>query len=497
MGNADQMTEDTNWLPDLAADPSAAAPRPPATVPVDLLHGFEPEDLGNAQRIVALQGERLRFCHGFAKWLIWDGRRWRVDETGAAELLAQQTMQEFATQAVRSNDANIRKFAIKSLQYSRISHALKMAEPRLPVLPGDLDTHLDLLNFLNGTLNLRTGEFLPHLREHFITKLVQQDYQPEAECPTFLSFLYQVMGDWPDASDLERARCDRLVEYLQRAFGYSLTGHTAEKAVFLLYGIGDNGKSTLLSTFLKLLEEYAVLLQIDTLMARPQESNNAQADLADLRGARFVMTSETEEGQRLAEGKLKRITQGMGKIKAVRKYENPIEFPESHKLWIDANHLPSVRGTDNAIWNRLHPVPFGVIIPKEEQDLNLHSKLVAEGAGILAWAVAGSAKWYKSGLSTPPEVARVGKTWREESDQLGRFIEERCVTVENAQAKARELYLVYRKWAEEAGERFMRETDFSNSLSERGFEKKKAEAGNVWKGIGLALTSSGAQETAF
>jgi putative DNA primase/helicase len=117
------------------------------------------------------------------------------------------------------------------------------------------------------------------------------------------------------------------------AIGYSLTADTSEKAVFVCHGAGNNGKTTLLSLFLRLLEEYAVLLQIDTLMVRA-ENNNTQADLADLRGARFVMTSETEEGQRLAEGKLKRITQGMGRIKAVRKYENPIEFSESHKLWL-------------------------------------------------------------------------------------------------------------------------------------------------------------------
>jgi len=62
----------------------------------------------------------------------------------------------------------------------------------------------------------------------------------------------------------------------------------------VLFGKGNNGKTTLLSTFLLLLEEYSALLQVDTLMSR-QESNNTQADLADLRGARFVMTSEAEE----------------------------------------------------------------------------------------------------------------------------------------------------------------------------------------------------------
>src|SRR3954466_15739584 len=132
----------------------------------------------------------------------------------------------------------------------------------------------------------------------------------------------------------------------------------------------------MLSTFRHLVEEYSVLLQVDTLMVR-QESNNTQADLADLRGARFVQTSETEEGQRLAEGKLKRITQGMGRIKATRKYENPIEFSETHKLWLDGNHRPAVRGTDNAIWNRLHSIPFSVQLSAEEIDRQLPGKLLA------------------------------------------------------------------------------------------------------------------------
>jgi putative DNA primase/helicase len=163
-------------------------------------------------------------------------------------------------------------------------------------------------------VDLRTGCLRPHRREDFITKLVHHNYSPDAACQLFVAFLERITAHHPG-----------LVDYLQRAFGYSLTGRTIEKAVFLLHGKGDNGKSTLLATFLKILEEYSVLLQIDSLMVR-QESNNIQADLADLRGARFVMTSETEEGQRLAEGNVKRITQGMGRIKATRKYENPIEF---------------------------------------------------------------------------------------------------------------------------------------------------------------------------
>ena len=241
----------------------------------------------------------------------------------------------------------------------------------------------------------------------------------------------------------------------------------------------------MLSTFLLLLEEYSVLLQVDTLMAR-QESNNTQADLADLRGARFVMTSETEEGQRLSQGKLKRITQGMGKIKATRKYENPIEFPETHKLWMDTNSKPTIRAADDqATFNRLHPIPFTVTIPPEEIDKGLPGKLLAEAEGILAWAVEGAKLWRQHGLGKPPEVVAANDDWRAENDQLGRFIEECCVVADSFSGKARQLYECYRTWAEGAGENTITETLFGRRLKDRGFGKEHRRHGTVYAGIAL------------
>lgn len=429
-------------------------------------------DYGNAQRVIACYGADLRYCYEFRKWLVWDVQRWAVDEGERARKLSQATILEFARQATAANNREALKFAASCLNSQRISNALREAQPHLTIAPVDLDTHPDLLNFANCTLDLKTGYAHPQRPEDFITKLVHHDYVSQAECPLFLTFLKRITANHPG-----------LISYLQRAFGYSLTGHTKEKAVFLLHGRGDNGKSTLLTLFLKLLEEYAGLLQIDTLMVR-QESNNTQADLADLRGARFVMTSETEEGQRLAEGKLKRITQGMGRIKATRKYENPIEFPESHKLWIDANHLPIVRGTDNAIWNRLHPVPFDITIPKAGQDRDLPAKLAAESEGILAWAVAGAARWYKDGLGRPGDVDQASQSWRAASDQIGRFIEEACMTAERVQAKAHPLYLAYKSWAIEGGEQAETERVFGERMAER-YTRKKEAGGNVYLGIGL------------
>jgi len=266
-------------------------------------------DYGNGQRLVAAYGDRMRYSHEFNAWLVFDGRRWEIDRRDRARVLVQQVMLDFAKRALKTGNESAAKFAGSCLNSQRLTAALREARPHLTIETAALDTNPDLLNFVNGTVELKSGTLRAHRREDYVTKMVRYQFRSGAECPQFLRFLGRILGG--------------LEDYVQRSIGYSLTGHTSEKAIFVCHGGGNNGKTTLLSLLRDLLgDDYGVLLQIDTLMVR-QESNNTQADLADLRGARFVMTSETEEGQRLAEGKLKRITQGMGKIKAARKYETP------------------------------------------------------------------------------------------------------------------------------------------------------------------------------
>ena len=222
-------------------------------------------------------------------------------------------------------------------------------------------------------------------------------------------------------------------------------------------------------------------------MAR-QDSANIQADLADLRGARFAQTLESEAGARLSQGKLKRLTQGMGKIKAVRKYENPIEFPETHKLWMDTNRKPTVTdGEDNATFNRLKPIPFTVTIPKETIDRDLRNKLLDEAEGILAWAVEGARLWQRDGLNNPPAVEAENAQWRAESNRLEAFIAERCRS--GGSVAAQRLYDQYRRWAENATERtapggVLSQQDFSARILERaGITKKHTNKGSLYLGI--------------
>jgi putative DNA primase/helicase len=466
--------------------PNGQAPTPGAP---DLINGFEPEDVGNGQRLIKMHGEKLRYCADLRDWLIWTGTHWATDQTETVRKLTQQTLLEFGIQAITHGSDSLAKFAVQSRKSTRVSNAMLEARPHLAVIPSQLDRHPYHLNFLNGTVDLRTGELSPHDPSQFITKLVHYNYNPKADCPVFKNFLAEITAK-PDASEADEEsalRSASLGRYLQTAFGYSLTAITREKCVFLLYGEGgNNGKSTLLSTFRDLVRDYSVLLRIETLMQSKFESSNDSADIADLRSARYVMSSETQENQHLSEAKVKRICQGLGDIKAARKWENHITFQETHKLWIDANHLPVVRSQDGAIWDRLKTIPFDVRIPKERQDPNLKDKLLGEAEGILGWAVRGAQRWFKEGLKHPPEVNAAVASWKKQSDHLSRFIEEKCELNPDRFHAASLLYAAYKYWTE--AERVPCENGIqfaSRLLSMPGISREHTFAGWVYRGIRL------------
>ena len=441
------------------------------------LLGQHQSDHGNAERLIALFGADLRYCHTFRKWLIWDGQRWSIDDAGKPRYLARLAMVEFYHQALCSGSEDKRDFASLSLNNKAITALLKMAEsePELIIRPADLDTDPYLLNFLNGTVDLRTGVMRPHRRENYITKLVHYNYHLSAKCPQWHVFLKKI----------QRGN-QKVLTYLQRAIGYSLTAITREKAAFVLIGPRDTGKTTLLATVRELIKEYTTLVQIQTLMVMREENNNSQADAADLCGVRFAMTSEADKGQRLSQGKLKRMTQGQGDIRACRKYENPFSFRETHKLWMDTNSKPEVSDEDgDATFNRLHAIPFDVQIPKEEIDRDLPAKLLGEAEGILAWAVAGAKLWYEHGLGKPPEVEAAVEEWRAESDHLEPFIDARCES--GGSATGNELFKAYKKWAESVGEeRILSQNEFGSKMGQRaGIAKSHTDRGNVYAGIQL------------
>ena len=447
------------------------------------LAGFRATDLGTAELMTTWYGRDLRYCHTWHKWLVWDGKRWKVDDTGAVVRRAVDTVRSLYDVAATIEDRKERERLVRhALSYEakkKLDAMIGLAESLLDivVLPEQLDRDKWLLNVDSGTLDLRSGELREHQREDLITKLAPVPYDPEAKAPLFEKFLNDIFAGNQD-----------VIRFVQTATGYALTGDTSEQCLFITWGDGENGKSTLIETILALVGDYGMFTPPETLLAKRHDG--IPNDLARLKGARFVAAVETEEGKQLAESRIKQMTGG-DTISARFMRGEWFDFKPEFKCFLATNHKPAIRGTDHAIWRRIRLVPFTVRIPTEKQDKHLAEKLLRELPGVLSFAVQGCLDWQRDGLRPPVEVTRATAEYRDENDQVGHFIGECCATGEYFQFKARPLYQEYRRWATEVGEDLLTETAFARRLADRGFEKKRGRSGNVYLGIGLATAEGG------
>lgn len=437
---------------------------------------FPLTDLGNAERLIARHGVDLRYCPTRGCWLIWDERRWREDDTGEIRRRAGETVRDIYRGAGQESDEHQRaaqgRHALKSESYRAISAMVSLAETLegVPVRPDELDADPYLLNAANGTLDLRTGELQIHQRHDLITKAVEIDFDPAAPCEVWLAFLDRIF----------KGR-KRLIRYIQRVIGYTLTGETSERCIFICYGIGANGKSTLLRVIHALAGDYARRAPAEALLKK--RGGGIPNDIAALRGGRFVFASESDEGRRLAEAFIKEFTGGEA-VTARFLHHEFFTFTPQGKIWLATNSKPEITGTTKAIWDRIRLIPFDEVIPEEEQDKHFFEKLKEELPGILAWAVRGCLAWQKEGLGTSAEVKQATEVYRREMDVLGPFLEEHCEFSETYRVTAKALREAYLGWCTSSCEEPETWRVVAARLKDRGC-KMKGGVERAWSGIRL------------
>jgi putative DNA primase/helicase len=445
--------------------------------------GFPQTDYGNAERLVARHGEDVRFCPLWKSWLVWDEQRWTKDHTEEIERRAKDTARHISRCALEleSDDARLRllKFGRSSEQASRLRAMVSLAESEagVPVLPDQLDSDPWLFNVANGTVDLRTGRLHEHRRNDLITKLAPVHYDCEAEAPTWDAFLRRVVPD------------EGLQRFLRQAVGYSLTGDTSMQVAFLLWGTGANGKSTFLEVLRTLLGTYSQQAPGDLLLAK--RTNGVPNDVARLQGARFVTVSETEEGRQLAEETLKQLT-GEDRVAARFLYGEYFEFTPAAKFWLATNHKPEIRSGGEALWRRLHLLPFTVTIPEAKRDRRLARRLRGELPGILRWAVEGCLEWQATRTFAVPEVvSQATEEYREESDLIGAFLDDCCEVGNGLVEPMIRLYDKYKEWAELQGIRLpMTQNALGRRLTERGFPRNRVGDPKVTVRYGVALRTA-------
>lgn len=470
---------------DLYQHRSADAGVPPsASAASSLDPDREPEQpytvLGNARRLVAEHGDDLHHVPQWGAWLTWDGCRWVEDHTGEVHRRAKSIVDSFPGRLAGLLDSDERKklfgWWMRSQTPAVLSGMVNLAatEPGMPVLVDALDADPWVLNTRSGALDLRTGALSTSSRHQLCTKLAPVDVDPGAGCPQWQAFI-----EWAMQGDTE------LIEFVRRAVGYTLTGNVGEQVLFFLHGMGSNGKSTFLTVLQRILGDYAFSAEADLLLAVGHERHST--GVADLHGRRMVIVQEIDEGRRLDEALVKRLTGGDA-ITARRMRQDNFMFEPSHKLWMAANHKPVVRGTDHAIWRRIRLIPFLATVADADKDPNLVTSLMAESAGIINWALAGCAEWRSGGLRAPAVVADATAGYRNEQDHVGRFLEACCTLAPGLRIATKDLRAAYEKWCFEEGEKPWSAPAMAAQLLDRGCTQGRSSGGNrerMWEGLAL------------
>lgn len=443
-------------------------------------------DVWSAGLFLEKYGDKIKYCDSLGGWFIWDDTRWERDEKFQILKLAKNTAKQMYQMAKATNDKFLFKHAVRSESEARLKAMINLVRSEgVAARSEDFDKDLFLLNCKNGTLNLETSELKPHSKDDFITRRVELDYRGDADCPEWRRFLMTIFqGD------------TQLIDFMQRAVGYSLSGSTKEQCIFILYGVGMNGKSTFLKHIFRILGDYAINTPATTLMEKYNDS--IPNDVARLKGTRFVTALESGKSKALAEAQIKALT-GDDPISARYLHREYFDFFATFKIFFATNHKPNISGTDKGIWRRIITIPFERVIQPKERDPKLDEKLSAEYEGILKWSVEGFQIWQKQGLGRPDKVVAATNEYQEESDLIGNYIEERCVLGQDCKVQSGVILKDVQQWAKDNGLRYINRNEFIDYMKKRGFVKDRLthgdDKGNLyWFGIGLKAGESQSED---
>jgi putative DNA primase/helicase len=427
-------------------------------------HAPEPDgrDLtqdGLALRLGCRWRDEARHVAAWGRWLFFDGVAWRMDETLQHMTRARQFLRDCAEE-IEPSDPTAARGLRRADTVAKVI-GLARSNPHQVATVEQWDADPWLLGTPGGTVDLRTGVMRPAAPTDYITKAAAvAPAPPGTDAPLFRAFLDRITD-----ADAE------LQAYLQRFAGYALTGVTEEHAFVFGYGTGANGKTVLENLLKDIMGDYAGTIPTEMLMVSDGERH--PTELARLRGVRLATGSETEDGRRWAEAKIKTLTGG-DPIAARFMRQDFFEFKPQFKLFVVGNHRPSLRGVDEAMRRRLHLVPFTVTIPEDERDTELPDKLRAEWPAILRWMVDGCLEWQRRRLDPPASVRGATADYLEAEDALNLWMEE-SATREHPDAwePTGLLFASWKRWADTAGEFVGTQRRLSQLLQDRGLVPKR------------------------
>jgi len=525
--------------------PSQSTPIPVETIDPLQLAFEEQSDLGNAARLKALAGGKLKWIEDLQAWAWYDGKRFdptrgaiaaqRIahdvvrhirDEARAVDMLLAEGDEELlrryrgpkaTIEGAKTLPGQLRKHALKSGSASMTAGMLRQARSDLAVLSEDFDRDALAYNVQNGTLRFvkvqpsssaeRSASrgsnhppdgdppgpkwavrFDPHDPADQLMNVANVEYDPEATCPFWTSRLGELN---PDGEQLSA---------LHLLYGYSLTGLTSDQAFYLHHGKGNDGKSTTHQALADLHGDYFRHAGIKTFLEGAVRGGaEHRSDLVRLRGdVRFVTADEPKPRSTWDGEVIKQITGSLITARGAGE-RTEVTYRPRFKFHPECNKSPKAPSDDRGFRRRLKIFQWTVRLPAPGEPgftpiEEVLSRIEAEKSGVLNWLIEGCLEWLeKRVIPQPAAMTALLKDFWSSSAPLDEWLDEWCDTSDPAaRAPVKELYANFKDWFEKQfpDEKIPTSTKFGNDLREKQFAVVKDTAGNRWR-IGLKLRDQG------
>lgn len=402
------------------------------------------DDKGISRLFASTVKDLYRYNVDAKCWMFYNGKYWEADKEATKVSVTLKFFTDALSQYSSMNNIEQNHYnealnkSVKKLGgKNKRDLILKDAISELPISNANLDSSKNLINLANGTFDLDTYTLQPHCSNDLISMVANVEFNQNALTEPFTKFLNEIFENNTDK-----------INYLQRVLGYSLTSSTKEDTMFILYGESTrNGKTTLIETLLKMLGDYGKQATPETFAVKKfVDSRAASGDLARLRCARIVNSSELPKEMVLDSAKLKTLTGG-DTITVRNLYTNEFEYKPEFKIFLTTNHLPQI--TDDTIWqsHRVNVISFNRHFSQEEQDKNLKAKLCQKDvlSGIFNWCIEGLKAYRAEGLNPPTYVLSDNEKYQNGCDYINLFLSE-CFEKTDNSTKLSDVYQVYLKW---------------------------------------------------
>lgn len=411
--------------------------------------------------------DRARYNVTAKEWYYYDGNVWKRDVGSMnVESYAKTFIQALQVYSIKkTEDKFYQKYLSKYGDRTNRRRMIEDARDYNFVSQEEFDCDPDLFNCQNCVVNLKTGEQIQHDPSLLLSKVSNVYYEPDAHSEEFDRFIHQIMMD-----------DEQKIIYLQKLFGYTLTGENTQEACYICYGSTTrNGKSTLLEVIGHMFGDYGMNAQPETVAQRPRDSRTASGDIARLDGCRFLHMSEPPKKMKFDVALLKNLT-GRDPITARHLHEREFEFIPIFKLVINTNFLPVV--TDDSLFSsdRVKVITFERHFKPEEQDRQLKKKLKSRDnlSGIFNWCLDGLKMFYDDGeiLLEPDSVKQATNDYRQKSDKIKNFIDDCLVHYPDHNTSMKEAYDVFGQWCQENGFGTENKSNFIEEIKSKGIYAK-------------------------